>query len=248
MSVYEDPGKSEETAIKHDQLRKLLDMHIQMCKRSMCNYWYFDMNAGDGSGSPHIAHTALHAAHYPAWSIVLAEHNPATAERLTGYAARFFLPGHATVRNESNVSVAHVYAPRLRFDTDCGIVFHDPNGVQDLQLDALRPFARTRLDVLIYYSATAHKRAAKSCYADKIGYTMIEDILRSGIKTHWLVRAPRTRWQWTFIIGTNWSRFPSWKKAKFYALESPEGRAAIERCQYTTAEQTQRAGQEGLGL
>jgi hypothetical protein len=63
------------------------------------------------------------------------------------------------------------------------------------------------------------------------------DYIKSIDKKCWIVRKPETQWQWTFLIGSNWVKFPEWKKERFYNLESKEGKEIMERVMYTEEEQ-----------
>jgi hypothetical protein len=231
MRRYEPPGVSPETQNKHQQLAGLLNMHATVCKGREGQYWYFDLNAGDGSGSPCIAYEVLANIVGMQWKMVLTEHNPETAVSLVRYCAQHFGQhlDRIAINNLDNRIVTEYYGPGMQKSKHWGVVFYDPNGVLDMSVGTLRPFMGTTIDIFIYYSATAHKRHSTQC-------TRIEDILHSNIKKHWLVRRPHGPWQWTFIVGTNWYRFPIWKNGGFVSWRSSEGRAIIERLQHTAKE------------
>ena len=225
------PGVSEETRYKLHTFAGIVQMHTSICSRMQAPYWYFDLNAGYGDGSPARAYPHLVTSPLD-WTMVLCEHNPDTFNRLADvwsvHDPRIIL------HNADNTSVARAYAKRVHGGN--GIVFHDPNGVDDFNIDALRVFQSSRLDLVVYYSAAAHKRVYHAPRTCKAAPYLIHAILESGIKKYWLVRQPRDKWQWAFIIGTNWSGFPEWRKHGIYQTTSPEGRAIVEKLHYTRKE------------
>lgn len=244
-----DYGYSEETAAKNADLRGLLMMHTQICKNRVsqrCPYQYMDLNAGPGIYTPRAAQADL-------WGNA---EQPAPAEihgsplifldcaqtRRIPYRAVLFekdnrhrasltaaLSAHPSVTIEGD----HDDAPRHMCNCPrCGrlaqgIIYSDESGhippFQLLATLASQPHYK-QVDLLIYYSATAHKRARGLFGGDRL-----TQCLKPIPKKEWLVREPRGRHQWTFLLGTNWEDFPAWGKRGFYRIGSERGQRVLKR-------------------
>jgi hypothetical protein len=120
-----------------------------------------------------------------------------------------------------------------------GLVLHDSNCFIDLPL--LQAFQSTRLDVLIYYTGTLNKRV-RGAYSKqqnapgkvfhrimKQRGVLAEEIINANIKQHWVIREPHGKDQWTFLWGSNWEKFQSfrWDKQGFFPVTSAEGIAIL---------------------
>lgn len=105
-----------------------------------------------------------------------------------------------------------------------GMVYSDENGTKQ-PWDFFREIAQRfpKIDILIHIGATGHKRSLSSPYVPRVDQP-IDTIINSIDKTYWLVREPYTRQQWTFLLGTNWSSFPMFKKQGFWPHQSPQGK------------------------
>ena len=105
-----------------------------------------------------------------------------------------------------------------------GLLYHDPNGCinEKMLSNFFRKNETKHLDCLINCSATAIKR---NYFSNKSLLIRLKEIN----KERWLIRKPIGRWQWTFIIGTNWNAFPDLKKLGFYYLDSEEGQLIFSR-------------------
>ena len=55
-------------------------------------------------------------------------------------------------------------------------------------------------------------------------------------KKQWLIREPIGKHQWTFMLGTNWKKFPEWKKEGFYRIDTEEGQRVFRRLNWTAGE------------
>lgn len=111
-----------------------------------------------------------------------------------------------------------------------GVVYCDPNGVDDLPYDALVQFFRApkakNLDLLISIGATALKR----CFGRGFQKYTLHHLVRDIPKRYWFVREGYDRNQWTMLYGTNWSKAPEElnlktreKALRLRNVYSPEG-------------------------
>lgn len=57
-------------------------------------------------------------------------------------------------------------------------------------------------------------------------------------KKYWLVRnaLKNSTWQWTFLLGTNWTDFPEFKKIDMVKLDSSKGQSFFEKLNLTSKE------------
>jgi len=239
MPVTNGIGHGDYTHHKHEHLAGILRMHLDICagiarNGRLARWWYLDLNAGDGTGSPYVAWSVL-AEKSPCFptTCVFVEHNPETYAQL----AAMYDGVDATCCPQRNRDVLARLAPSFR-GADHGIAFHDPNGEVDFDLDMLRQLRNTKIDVVIYYAATAHKRMA-AAFQDKRG-VRLASITAQDIKPHWLIRVPEGAHQWTMLIGTGWADFPAWERRGFYRLHSPRGQDLFDRLNHTTRERNAR--------
>lgn len=110
-----------------------------------------------------------------------------------------------------------------------GLIYADPNG--NPPFASLASVYRLRqyraVDLLINCPATAIKRDGKSKLSNEL-----EEIK----KERWIMRPPlkSSKWQWSFLIGTNWEKMPISKN--FFDIETPMGRQAFETINLTGPE------------
>ncbi len=256
MARWRDYGESPETPIKHEHFRGLLAMHLRTCKNLVtdaCPYQYLDLNAGPGifdvppeqpmlweasepgmrvqiKGSPVIFTETVKAAGIP-YRAILFEKDPAYRAAL-----------QACLNGQANITIAgdHDTAPDyLCTCSRChrhaqGLIYSDESGhIPPFGLFAqlTDPIRCRRLDLLIYYSATLHKRARRLFRTDRL-----TDYLACIPKRYWLVREPRAQEQWTFLIGTNWSGFPTWERQGFHRTDQPRGAEILRTINLTASE------------
>lgn len=229
----DDIGHGEYTEIKHAQLLGLLRMHAQICasiiQKHHRQYHYIDLNAGTGNGSPAIAIEAVRA-RIPNAQFLLCERNPDNVASLKALYGG--TPG-INIQPGNHDETVEPYV-RLLEDFTNGILFHDPNGVPNVELlQRVSQFSSmNRIDILLYVSATGLKRART---ATSSGDTLSE-IMSKVNKTHWLVRRRQGPQQWTFLIGTNWASFPQWEKEGFFGVETSTGQAILDPLDLTRSE------------
>lgn len=131
-----------------------------------------------------------------------------------------------------------------------GLIYHDPNGLPSF--DLLREIYQRpntgKLDILIRISGTNYKRIRNGTKAvsSTVRYPNLKDQLRSINKKQWIIRDivdkdengnPRADpFQWTFLLGTNWTEYKAWESQGFYKIESSKGAAILNRISYTVKE------------
>ena len=66
----------------------------------------------------------------------------------------------------------------------------------------------------------------------------LEERLQFIPKKYWLIRnaLKNNSWQWTFLLGTNWTDFPEFKKIDMVKLDSSKGQAFFEKLNLTSKE------------
>jgi len=80
-------------------------------------------------------------------------------------------------------------------------------------------------DFLINVTCTGRKRA---------GMRPLQDDLRATGKRHWYIRETLDKWQWTILLGTNWTAFPEPPaERRFYSLNSDDGQFLLKKCGHT---------------
>lgn len=70
----------------------------------------------------------------------------------------------------------------------------------------------------------------------------LEERLKLIQKKDWLIRnsLKNSTWQWTFLLGTNWTQFPEFEKIEMVKLNSKKGQAFFERLNMTSKERQAR--------
>jgi hypothetical protein len=237
MPVIAGVGNSDYTAEKQAIVRGIMRMHLRICQgiftrypHSHNVYQYIDMNAGYGDGSPSIFYDEICQLQLP-FNALLVDTKP---DQITHLHKRFAEQGASIsiIQGDHNeVVVPHCRSwkrPHL------GLCYHDPNG--EVSWEALADIAAqprcAKLDILVNMSATAQKRIRLAA-GDR---SKLDEYLNTIEKKYWLIRKPYGNWQWTFLIGTNWSDFPRWKKEDIYDLNSTQGQEIFEKLAMTTRE------------
>lgn len=109
-----------------------------------------------------------------------------------------------------------------------GLVYSDENG-RCPPFDILGAFARVqaRMDLLIHVAATPIKRQ----YYSPIHPLMkrLDQLMETVQKDYWFVREPYGRFQWSFLLGTNWKLFPEFRGIGFHDTRSAEGASILRR-------------------
>lgn len=124
-------------------------------------------------------------------------------------------------------------APRSRL----GAITADPTGVIDFDLIAqlATQEGRRDYDLLLYVSATSLKRMRRAGFTGGDTRILTERMALCRKKL-WIIRKPASPFQWTWLVGTNWTKMPAWSKAGFEAVTSDLGQAYLRRLTYTPEE------------
>ncbi|MBL6996722.1 hypothetical protein [Desulfobacula sp.] len=230
-------GRSEHTELKQKNLEYILSVQLKIFKHIIANHkwvndkiFYADIYAGDGgindcAGSPLIFEKVCNENSIKCDPIFI-EENPVTAKRLSAKIK-------SSVINDRNENVLPQLYPEKN---QLGIIYVDPNG--DPKFDMLEDFYNKQntkmIDLLIYFSGTTIKRAFKSPIT-KRDISLIDNITRLP-KKKWLVRNATGKFQWSFLLGSNWIDVPRYKSIGFYEIDSIFGRSVLNIINYTKEE------------
>jgi len=247
-------GHSHATLDKAQGLSKLLSQHVNTVKVILekhpyfpQRYYFIDAYAGPGyneeeqcDGSPIIfLKTAKdRGIDYYAWFVEQdIESVRELRKRIEGYP-------DCEVSPHKNAQAVPTIARSLP-ENAYGLVYADPNGIPDFEMlsKVSRIDELDKFDILIRYNAAAVKRNEF-----QTGERML-DHLRKINKKYWIIREirPSDKWQWTFLLGTNWKGLKAWKSQGFLYAITPEGikpEAAdiINELNYTKDERTTLGG------
>ena len=232
----------KETPYKQNDFSDLLRHHVNVCSKVINRhswasqfYQYFDMFGGPGlildngktiEGSPVI------------FSKVIREFPILYRANIVEQDKAIFAQLKATVQNQHIKlhygNSGEIYKSLLISNSkQFGLLYLDPDMSEDgfdLSFKIARDFALCypRLDILLYVSANNIKRIAGAkdtpCLVDR---------LRPIQKTDWVIRTLRDKFQYTFLIGTNYSKPFTWGSRGFFDARSPQGQAILERANYT---------------
>lgn len=239
---------SAETEPKEGHFRGLMHWHAQMCRGILARwssqpYLYVDLHAGPGilefngrtfAGSPLIAQDVLSRAGFPSLSLHY-EQSPTVAARL---AEALWTP--TSLLDTPSMDTTPVTAEPCEqgfarwLDTNgrqpdrYGLVYADPIG-KEIPHALLNHAAKMlpRVDLLSYVSATGYKRRGTRRFADDVA---------AVAKRYVLVREPLGAWQWTFVLWTNWEKFPEWRRIGLHRIESERGRQILDKLNLTDRE------------
>jgi len=247
MPTINGVGFGDHSQDKQDDFRRMIRFHLGLVDHieqqwNDRRYTYIDMNAGPGqyegiTGSPLIFldECVKIGIPYDATFIELDEIN--------ANALRYHIKADVTVTNSDHALALRSY--RNQPPLGLGLLYHDPTGVVpafDLLAEVSRYPSLKKIDFMIYLSATNIKRVRLASQTDDV--KCLDTYLEAIDKRVWIVRKPRGKEQWTFVIGSNWGDFPDWKKRQFYSVFSPEGKNILDRLTYTETELSKVNGQQ----
>lgn len=242
MPIKNGMGLSEETIYKENNLRDILFWQFSILKYSKT--WetkkliYIDMNAGSGinkvddltiNGSPLIALEVMTLSKIKFDIIKFIDEKPGLIANLTKKIGhnKYSVCGD---NKEKVWDILNKYNPKDLY----GIIYFDPNGMPDFNLIANISRKFPKLDILVHFSATTIKRVEKACYPGKTLYNSLMKIE----KEKWIIKESESgnKFQWAFILGSNYGGLTGWKKRGFYLLNSEEGIDILTRLNYTAKE------------
>lgn len=232
---------SSYTATKQTNLARLLETHFRIVQgilkknvRAVQKYLYYDLTAGCGrnketneAGSPVIfLETAKEfSLKYDARFF---EIHDETRQDLITNLKPYHEQGHTF-----NVGIDHhdLALPKNPMTRQYGLVYVDPSNAQ-IPLDLLKEFNRVydHIDIVINLACTSQKRASRSKHTETL-----EEILNQIGKREWIISKPVTAFQWSMMLGTNWTAYPKFERW-FYKRSSSEGQYILELLSSTEKE------------
>ncbi len=249
MPVIDGVGFGECTAAKQADFGYLVRWHLQTVQNIIAKaeregkewpppaYWYFDITAGKGRhpetgdpGSPVIfAQEAWARQIIPSMFLFEREEENCVARR-EAMSPWPEVAIHAGDHFDTLLeSIPDVDRPRL------GLLYCDPSG-EVPPFNLLAAFARekrtSRIDILIYLSATTLKRCAGSRVCREDGHLRLNEYLSAIPKDDWILREPQSRHQWTFALGTKWSAMPDFPRRGMHKVGTPAGDDLLRRLTY----------------
>lgn len=230
-------GRSQDTLLKQENLKYILDVQFKIFNSIIAKHkwvnkklFYADIYAGDGGinnrdGSP-IIFEKICSQHKIFCNPVFIEENPVTTKRLESKIK-------SPVINDKNENILPLLYP---LKNQLGLIYVDPNGDPNFNIieDFYKKPNTQMIDLLIYFSGTTIKRAYKAPTA-KRNISLEENIKRIP-KKKWLFRSPTGKFQWSFLLGTNWIDIPKYKKLGFYEIDSLLGQSVLSTLNYTKNE------------
>ena len=258
MPLVNGVGYGDNSADKQNDFRSLLSLHVDVVNRITSKpnrawtrfYSYVDMNAGPGiynglTGSPIIFLNSIERTSIPYRGFFI-ERESINAASLEAIVCNRQLRGSVAVVNND-----HAIALRSNLLTGrptYGLVYHDPSGsIPDFDLLAQisRCQAFKYMEFMVYLSATNIKRVRRM-EEEKDGgakVKLLTTYLQGINKSTWIIRKPQGKHQWTFVLGSNWKRFPEWESRGFYRIDSPQGQGILKNLTYTGEELDAMSGQ-----
>lgn len=258
-----DKWISAETEPKEYDFRGILGMHVPICKgiisRQGGTYLYVDLYAGPGHleyngrqflGSPLIAQDILTRSGIPHETAHF-EEDPAVAARL---AEALWIP--TSLLDTPGPDDAPILSERCQDGFPrwleeqgyqpkrLGLVYADP--IRDpIPVDLLNHAAKLmpRVDLLSYVSANQYKRR-RGGDLKRNGHTslpLLSDHVAAVDKKVALIRKPMGKWQFTFVLWSNWGDLPDWNRRGFYRLDSDTGRRILSSLDLTSAQHREMA-------
>lgn len=233
----------QETPYKQADFRDLLRHHINVCSNVMRKqsswasqvYYYFDMFGGPGlirdngliiEGSPVIFSKIIRE--FPLrYTANIIEQDEATYTQLKATIQNQFIKLHCG--NSKDLYGQFLVSKPNQY----GLLYLDPDMSEDgfdLSFEIARDFSiyYPRLEILLYISANNIKRIAGAkdtpCLIDRL-----EPIK----KKHWIIRTLKSKFQYTFLVGTNFETPFDWKSRGFYSIRSSQGRHILDKANYT---------------
>lgn len=248
-------GYSGTTRIKQEHLKAILEMHIMIVKGILKrkkgeewvdpHYRYIDITAGPGIddniydgyiGSPIIFLDLIKKHQVPYRSTFIENDQKSFLKLAWALNHRYDDYIDYVLVFEDNQAYLTSYIASPPKKKQYGMLYADANGLPDMKLIAELSYidSFSPLDILINYPATTHKRVLKSP-KHPMNKTLEETILLVN-KKYWFIREPVSGWQWTFLIGTNWKKFPECHQKGFYNIHSERGKEILIKLNYTAQE------------
>lgn len=241
-------GVSVFTETKQEHFRKIIRAHMDIVhavvkKHSWAEnrYYFFDINCGPGikddeDGSPVIFLEEIARIDID-YKAIFIDINPSNVESLKTVVhengkVSIFCGDHAEILPRI---IEDDFGASLHKDK-YGMLYTDPNGIFNDELLTEFSIRFPRIDILINCPATAIKRV-KNCSRCSDSRTLEERIGQIR-KDNWIIRDKLTssRYQWTFLLGSNWDSFPEFRNLEMYRINSPKGKVILDDLNWTSRE------------
>lgn len=248
MPIVNGVGYSDATQIKQQHFQNIVDVSLRIVSAILLRnswadplYTFIDLNAGPGNinaqdGSPQIFCSLAENYSRIKKKVTLCEINDKNADQLEHLRVDYkdFADYSIQVLRGDHNDTVPPLIPAAPIKT-YGLIYNDPTGsLPSFDLLQMLADAYPLTDILIHTSASNLKRQrrAEHCPVDK----RIDEYVQAINKKHWIVREPYTKFQWTFLLGTNWDGFPQFKRLGFYRADELDGAAIMRRLAYTQSE------------
>ena len=236
-----------ETYQKERDFRGLVEgIHIPICtairqrqgRPADPPYLFMDLNGGPGrlcdddgrlfDGSPLIAANALFSADIPHRTVHF-ERDAKACRNLAAVMHPDSFPYSTVISGDFQAGVSAWLDENPPHGYRYGLVYSDPIGdpipVAEFNLFATHS---PRVDLLAYV-------AANSQYKRRGAHRLGEDVAAVR-KRHALIRELATAHEFTFVLFTNWTDFPAWRKQGFYPIDSHDGQRILYKASTTREE------------
>lgn len=235
------------TPHKMDAFRKIMAWHITITDAARGvwyrnrwpfkkEYLYIDLYAGPGSyqckhytgnGSPLIATNSLEKALMPYKAILFNLNDSECAtlqESLNGNSK-------TTIINANNQNATNYLQC---FKKQFGLAYFDPNHVHfDFELGQSISQCLPKVDLLFFLSGSVEKRTRKNPKTPMgEGHSTLEKMSLLN-KKMWFVYALHSKFQYTFLLGTNAEKIKDWQKIGWYKIDTPKGQSTLTRLNWT---------------
>lgn len=248
--MYKPPGMSDITQIKQDHFRLILRTHLRIVQAifkkrrySLDTFFYFDINCGPGvyesnaqKGSPLIFLEEVQRLPELKYSAVFIDKEKENINNLNKYIPPNASHIHVLCGEQAELLPQYFHTNKTQWHY--GLLYTDPNGIFDAEL--LRDFSQQNpyhaTDILINCPAAAIKRVRRSPKCQEC--RTLEDRLDIIQKKEWFVRLAlrNSTWQWTFLLGTNWKKYPEFTKIDLINRTSKRGQSIFDILNYTNGE------------
>ena len=233
-----------ETKEKQDDFRALLSHHINVCRRVLNkhkwanqSYHYFDIFGGPGvirengeniNGSP-LIFADIATRYGISYEAKVFENDQQRFDSLKANLSKYRI---APIFGDSGQSIGD-FLPAYPNRKIYGMLYCDPAMDEagfDLSFDIATKFSTSypTIDIIMYISANNIKRISGAK-----GTPSLIDRLAPINKNSWVIRTLRDKFQYTFIIGTNYIKPFVWGNKGFFDVNSAEGQRIITKANYT---------------
>lgn len=255
MPTVNGVGISKFTPIKQELFSGMLLLILRVVKGIMRRYkhtdqrfYYIDMNAGPGI-YPGISQEYILGSPLIFLKLATQMEIPFKAYFIEKNEANYNLLEHRIKAIKSSCGEMElIYGdnklvtmqllrkePKIKY----GLLYSDPSGEVppfELLADLSNREEYNKIDFAVFLSAANYKRFLHAEHVKDINEILAAK-LRAINKSQWIIRRLVGRHQFTFLLGSNWDKFPQWPNKGFYNISSPEGRQIFAQACFTAEEQ-----------